>query len=76
MSEFSRIIGQRQAPLLGALRGPSADERAWVARMAPAQTRVPKGVFRYRSLQEANADWERWQADAITAVAKPAVPQP
>ena len=66
MSEFSRIIGQRQTPLLGALRAPSADERAWVARMAPAQTRVPKGVFRYRSLHEANADWERWQADAIT----------
>ena len=67
MGEFSRIIGQRQAPLLGALRAPTADERAWVARMAPAQTRVPKGVFRYASLQEAGADWERWQADAITA---------
>ena len=71
MSEFSRIIGQRQAPLLGALRAPSADERAWIARMAPAQTRVPKGVFRYTSLQEASADWERWQAAAITATAKP-----
>ena len=48
MSEFSRIIGHRQTPLLGALRAPSADERAWMARMAPAQTRVPKGIFRYR----------------------------
>lgn len=67
MSEFSRIVGQRQSHLLGTLRALSADERAWVARMAPAQTRVPKGVFRYRSLQEASADWERWQADAITA---------
>ena len=71
MSEFSRVIGQRQAPVLGALRAPSADERAWAARMAPAQTRVPKGVFRYTSLHEASADWERWQAAAITAVAKP-----
>ncbi len=71
MSEFSRIIGQRQAPLLGALRAPTADERAWAARMAPAQTRVPKGVFRYRSLYEASADWERWQADAINAGLKP-----
>ena len=71
MSEFSRVIGQRRAPLLGALRAPSADERAWVARMAPAQTRVPKGVFRYTSLKEASADWERWQAAAITAAAKP-----
>ncbi len=67
MSEFSRIIGQRQAPLLGALRAPTADERAWAARMAPAQTRVPKGVFRYRSMREANADWERWQAEAVAA---------
>ncbi len=66
MSEFSRIIGQRQSPLLGTLRAPSADERAWAARMAPAQTRVPKGVFRYRSMQEANEDWQRWQADAIS----------
>ena len=71
MSEFSRIIGQRQQPVLGTLRAPSAEERAWVARMAPARTRVPKGIFRYRSMQEANADWERWQADAITAVPKP-----
>lgn len=71
MSEFSRIVGQRQTPRLGTLRAPTADERAWVARMAPAQTRVPKGVFRYTSLQEASADWERWQSDAITAGPKP-----
>ena len=71
VSEFSRVIGQRQASHLGALRVPTADVRAWIARMAPAQTRVPKGVFRYRSLQDASADWERWQADAITAAAKP-----
>ena len=71
MSEFSRIIGHRQTHLLGALRAPSAEERAWVARVAPAQTRVPKGVFRYRSLQEASADWERWQVDAIAAGPRP-----
>jgi hypothetical protein len=71
VSEFSRIIGHRQTPLLGSLRAPSADERSWVARMAPSQTRVPKGVFRYRSLQGASADWERWQSDAITAEPKP-----
>ncbi len=71
MSEFSRTIGQRQSPALQSARAPSADERAWVARMAPAQTRVPRGLFRYRSLHEANADWERWQADAIMALPKP-----
>jgi len=67
VSEFSRIIGRRQTPLLGALRAPTTDERAWMARMAPSRTRVPKGIFRYRSAHEASADWERWQADAITA---------
>ncbi len=67
MSEFSRVIGRRQTPLLSEPRLPSAEERAWVARMAPVRTSIPKGVFRYRSLREANADWERWQADAITA---------
>ncbi len=71
MSEFSRIIGHRQTPLPGLLRPPDAEARDWVARMAPAQTRAPKGVFRYASQQEANADWERWQADAITAGPKP-----
>lgn len=71
VSEFSRVIGQRQAPLLGALRAPTAEERAWVARMAPARTRVPKGVFRYRSAREASMEWERWQADAITSAPPP-----
>jgi hypothetical protein len=71
VSEFSKIIGHRQTPLLGTLRAPSADERTWVARMAPSQTRVPKGVFRYRSLHEANVEWERWQADAVTAGPNP-----
>ncbi len=71
MSEFSRVIGRRQTPLLGTLRAPTADERAWVARMAPSHTRVPKGVFRYNSLREASEDWERWQADVITAGPKP-----
>lgn len=70
MSEFSRVIGYRQQPQLGILRTPTAAERDWVARMAPAETRVPKGIFRYVSLKEATIDWERWQADAIRAGAK------
>lgn len=65
MSEFSRTIGNRQPPPAGYLRPPSAEERAWVAAMARHRTRVPKGVFRYRSHAEANADWERWQAQGI-----------
>lgn len=71
MSEFSRVIGQRKTRQLGALRAPSAQERAWMARMAPARTRVPKGVFRYRTIEEAGADWESWQADTLRALPKP-----
>lgn len=70
VSEFSRVIGRRQVPDLGGLRAPTADERAWAARMAPAQTRVPKGIFRYTSHRDASAEWERWQAAAVTAATK------
>ncbi len=31
------------------------------------RTRAPKGVFRYASHQEANADRRRWLIDAMTA---------
>ena len=71
MSEFSRVLGHRQQPQLGDLRAPTAAERAWVIRMASAQTRVPKGIFRYRNMQQASADWERWQIEAIALVPKP-----
>jgi len=60
-----RTVGRRQPPPAGQLRPPSEDERAWVASMGKRRTRVPKGVFRYRSHAEANADWERWQAESM-----------
>lgn len=62
---FSRTIGRRQARPAGELRPPTAEEVAWVDSMAQRRTRVPKGVYRYRSHAEANADWERWQTDGI-----------
>ena len=67
MSEFSRIIGRRKTAPFGPLRAPSRAERAWVAALARRCTRVPKGLFRYRSHAEANRDWERWQAAALAA---------
>lgn len=63
--EFSRIIGRREPPPAGRLRPPTPEERAWVTAMAPASTRVPRGVFRYTSHEPANRDWERWQAAAM-----------
>ena len=38
----------------------------------PAQTRVPKGIFRDRSLHKANAEWERGQTEAIRNERQPA----
>jgi hypothetical protein len=36
-----------------------------MARMARYRTRVPKGVFIYRSHEEANRDRDRWIVDAM-----------
>lgn len=71
MSDFSRIIGRRRPRAFGTLRPPTEEERAWIADMAARRTRVPKGVFRYRSHAEANADWERWQAELMADGPRP-----
>jgi hypothetical protein len=60
-----RSVGVRQSPIPGPIRSPTAQERAWVRQMAQRHTRVPKGVFRYRTMEEANADWERWRAELV-----------
>lgn len=67
MSEPFRVIGRRRQLPAGALRPPAREERDWVVAMARGRTRVPKGVFRYRSHAEANADWEQWMADMLAA---------
>ncbi len=36
-------------------------------RMARYRTHAPKGVFLYRSHEEANADRDRWLTEAIVA---------
>ena len=57
-----RTIGRRRTPPAGVLRAPTPEEQDWVMRMSAYRTRVPKGVFRYASAEEANADWDRWRA--------------
>lgn len=61
----NRTIGSRTQRPPGVLRLPTPEEREWVRAMARRRTRVPKGVFRYRSIEEANADWERWHVDMV-----------
>lgn len=69
MSEFQRIIGRRRQRPVGELRPPTEEERAWVRTMASRRSRVPKGVFRYRTMEEANADWERWHVELVAEIA-------
>ena len=66
-NEFTRTLGRRITPIVGPLRPPTERQREWVRRMARYRTRVPKGIFRYASMEQANADWERWHAEMVTA---------
>ncbi len=63
--EFSRTLGRRVNRGIGPLRPPTEQERDWVRRMARRRTRVPKGVYRYDSMVQANRDWERWHAEMV-----------
>lgn len=63
--EFSRTLGRRAKGVIGPLRPPTEPEREWVRRMARKRTRVPKGVYRYGSMEQANLDWERWHAEMV-----------
>ena len=73
-----RVIGRRRTPALAerardALRGqagPTREEIEWIRAMSQYRTRVPKGVFRYRSREEANADWECWHAELVAETAR------
>jgi len=60
---FGMIVGRRAPPEPG--KPPSPEARDAMTRMANYRTAVPKGVFIYASHEEANADWERWQLDAM-----------
>ena len=62
-----RVVGRRCFPPVG-LRGPTADEiTASIESSARAPRVVPKGVYRYRTHAEANADTDRWAAEALVA---------
>jgi len=60
---FIRVVGKRPRPGFGA--PPSAEARRAMTRMAQYLTRAPKGVFIYRSHEEANRDQERWLIEAM-----------
>lgn len=67
---FIRIVGERGRPPSG--EPPTAEARGALGKMAQYRTRAPKGVFVYKSHEEANGDRERWLLDAMVAKAKSA----
>ncbi len=65
MDQRVRVVGRRVPPPAG--EAPSQVAREAMTRMAQYRTRAPKGVFHYRSHEEANRDRERWLVEAIVA---------
>ena len=63
MEKFLRVVGRRSPPPGGAF--PSQEARKAMTQMAHYETRAPKGVFRYKSHEEANRDRDRWLALAM-----------
>ena len=62
--EFSRVIGRRKTG--GTTPGTiSKEHMAWMDSMNQYKTRIPKGIFRYRSHEEANNDMEKWLSEMI-----------
>ena len=65
MGQTMRVIGRRPPPPAGEV--PSERAREAMAQMAQYRTRAPKGVFHYKSHEEANRDRDRWLLEAIVA---------
>lgn len=62
---FARVVGRRRSAPIG--QPPPAASREALERMAQYRTCAPKGVFVYRSHEEANRDREQWTVDAVVA---------
>jgi hypothetical protein len=66
-----RTVGKRQhstrSTAVAVGQPPTLASRAAMTRMAQYRTRAPKGVFIYRSHEDANRDWEEWRAAAMLA---------
>lgn len=61
-----RTIGKRKYPK-GSLepRPPTEEEIRQDRDKNILPLRVPKGIFHYRSHEEANKDWEKWMVDTV-----------
>lgn len=65
-----RVIGKQPAPKFGP-RGPTQSEiEASIDSSRQAPRCVPKGVYRYKSHEEANAAMDRWTVDGMVEKAR------
>ena len=64
---LQRVVGRRQVRPMGQPQSPDAALQALLIELSRTRTRTPKGVFRYRTHEEANRDQERWRALAVAA---------
>lgn len=70
-----RVIGKRRDRPPG-LRPPTDDEVRRSVEMADGISLWPRGLYRYPSHAEANADQERWTADAMARASSRLVRRP
>lgn len=61
--QFSRILGKRKDSSLVSETG--IKTISVVEKKFPVETRIPKGIFRYNSHEEANADMDEWIAETL-----------
>lgn len=68
---IQRTIGARSAPEVGGPRPPSPQDMARCRSLAAlAAPRGPKGVYRYHTVEQADADRRRWLAEALAERAR------
>lgn len=71
---FRRVVGTRQHGAPG--EPPGAAVRSALAKLARASTGAPKGVFKFRSHEEANAQREAWTVAQMAKIATSAEDTP
>ena len=60
---FIRVVGKRRRPTIG--EPPTLEARRIMDALPRSGVNAPKGVFFYRSHEEANRDWDKWLANAM-----------
>lgn len=69
----ARVIGKPSTIIVG-LRGPTADEiKASKGNAAGRTIQAPRGVYRYRSHDEANTQMDQWLARSLAAESRATV---